>query len=336
MTIMNAKKTEFRDKELLAQIAERIKLIRNQKNLTQAQFYEISNIHIGRIESGKVNISISTLQEICKHLGITLPEFFGGTSVALNGKGENYSYSLPSEECKELIQLPKELVYHLAHEIKSPVTNLELLTDLISKINSLSEKPAYLQGIKDSVHRLGLMVSALVEIMEVQAIDDLVIKDICLSDIFGFVISEHQSLLEQCKAKVWKDFTKADCFCYNEVFMLKLFTILVSNALKFCKQEHSLEISVEASHLDGYVLIDFQDNGKGINLQRFGEKIFKPFNQLTGKNEGKGIGLYLLKTIVEKNGGYIELESLPQQGTRFKLYLKEYTKKTSSSAETYS
>jgi len=69
---------QLRDEEIIRKVAYRIKELREQKRLTQEQLYNDTNIHIGRIESLKVNVSISTLSVICKYFKITLSEFFKG------------------------------------------------------------------------------------------------------------------------------------------------------------------------------------------------------------------------------------------------------------------
>ncbi|MBC8267057.1 MAG: helix-turn-helix transcriptional regulator [Flavobacteriales bacterium] len=67
---------QLSDTELLKQIANRIKELRKEKGVTQEAFYNDTNIHIARIERGKTNISISTLNAICNYFEITLKEFF--------------------------------------------------------------------------------------------------------------------------------------------------------------------------------------------------------------------------------------------------------------------
>jgi signal transduction histidine kinase len=62
----------------------------------------------------------------------------------------------------------------------------------------------------------------------------------------------------------------------------------------------------------------------GMDLTKYGNKLFKPFTRFSKKADGKGIGLFLLKSMIEKNEGRIEVASEPGNGTRFSCYLKEY------------
>ncbi|MBB4038012.1 transcriptional regulator with XRE-family HTH domain [Dysgonomonas hofstadii] len=62
--------------ELLAKIAQRIKQLRMDKGVSQETFYIDTDIHIARIEAGKSNITVSTLNDICSYFGISLSDFF--------------------------------------------------------------------------------------------------------------------------------------------------------------------------------------------------------------------------------------------------------------------
>jgi transcriptional regulator with XRE-family HTH domain len=64
------------DQEFLNKISKRIKDIREERKITQEAFYMDTNIHIGRIERGMINLKINTLNTICKYFGITLKDFF--------------------------------------------------------------------------------------------------------------------------------------------------------------------------------------------------------------------------------------------------------------------
>ncbi len=70
--------SQLKNKKLLKYVSSRIKELRREQNITQEIFYFDTNIHIGRIEQGKLNISISTIYEICKYFNVTVSDFFKG------------------------------------------------------------------------------------------------------------------------------------------------------------------------------------------------------------------------------------------------------------------
>jgi DNA-binding Xre family transcriptional regulator len=72
----SAPMAQVRNQVLLDLIAQRIKKFREAKAITQEVFYYDTNINLGRIENGQTNISVSTLEAICKYLNVSLKEFF--------------------------------------------------------------------------------------------------------------------------------------------------------------------------------------------------------------------------------------------------------------------
>jgi transcriptional regulator with XRE-family HTH domain len=69
---------QLKNKKLLQWIAAQVKDLRSKKNLTQEDVYNDTNIHLARIETGKVNISVSTLKYLCDYFEISLSDFFRG------------------------------------------------------------------------------------------------------------------------------------------------------------------------------------------------------------------------------------------------------------------
>jgi transcriptional regulator with XRE-family HTH domain len=67
---------QLKNKKLLQCIATQVKELRSKKNLTQEDVYNDTNIHLARIETGKVNISVSTLKYLCDYFEISLSDFF--------------------------------------------------------------------------------------------------------------------------------------------------------------------------------------------------------------------------------------------------------------------
>lgn len=69
---------QIKNSSLIRKMADRIKVLRAKKGVTQEEFYNDTGIHLGRIESGDSNITVSTLDAICKYFDVTLEQFFKG------------------------------------------------------------------------------------------------------------------------------------------------------------------------------------------------------------------------------------------------------------------
>lgn len=96
---------------------------------------------------------------------------------------------------------------------------------------------------------------------------------------------------------------------------------LLSNAIKYRSPQRSPEIHLKSFRVDGHVRISMKDNGLGIAQEKI-DMLFKPYSRLEKRVEGTGIGLYLVKKIVESEGGEISVNSREGEGTEFIVQLK--------------
>ena len=78
---------------------------------------------------------------------------------------------------------------------------------------------------------------------------------------------------------------------------------------------------IRTAKITGYVVLSVEDNGPGIDKQNF-EMIFERCTRLNSDVEGTGLGLYLVRTMIENSGGKIEVESAPGEGSIFRVYFK--------------
>ncbi|MDB5013860.1 MAG: chemotaxis protein CheR, partial [Daejeonella sp.] len=101
---------------------------------------------------------------------------------------------------------------------------------------------------------------------------------------------------------------------------------LITNAIKFGSSGRHTEIRIKTERVDSHIVLTVQDNGIGINPDRL-NFIFKMYQRLNVDTEGQGIGLYLIKKIIDASGGKIEVESEAGKGSTFKIYFKVKTLK---------
>jgi signal transduction histidine kinase len=96
---------------------------------------------------------------------------------------------------------------------------------------------------------------------------------------------------------------------------------LISNAIKYKSPDRKPVVSIRTEKVNGFCLISVKDNGLGLSPEQK-EKIFQMFKRFHDHGEGTGIGLYIVKRIVDNAGGKIEVESEKDKGSEFKVYLK--------------
>ncbi|UOQ76558.1 ATP-binding protein [Hymenobacter sp. 5516J-16] len=95
---------------------------------------------------------------------------------------------------------------------------------------------------------------------------------------------------------------------------------LLSNALKYRHPDRAPHVQICCQPQEGYQVLEVQDNGLGLNLQQGQDKLFAMFQRLHTHVEGSGIGLYMVKRMVENAGGRIEVQSELGRGSVFRVY----------------
>lgn len=90
---------------------------------------------------------------------------------------------------------------------------------------------------------------------------------------------------------------------------------LYRHSIKYRSESRAPHIQIKSNELEGYLSLTFEDNGMGINLEQNGDKIFMPFQQLDSKRQGKGMGLSIVRNILERSGGRVEEKSELGAGT---------------------
>lgn len=101
--------------------------------------------------------------------------------------------------------------------------------------------------------------------------------------------------------------------------MHSIFLNLFTNSIKYAKQGVTPEIRIWSEKKEGRIYIYFSDNGMGIDLVKYGNDLFGLYKKFNFNAEGKGMGLFMVKTQVTALGGTINVESQPEKGTTFIL-----------------
>lgn len=215
-------------------------------------------------------------------------------------------------------------VYAAAHDLKNPINNLEIISDLMKEATTPGEQEEYLKALTKSVKRLKQTIFGLTEIIVIENSKDLKGTILKFNDVLEQVKEDLESKLQEKNAKIITDFRQAT-IRYNAPFLTSIMKNLLSNAIKYSDDSREPEIKICAEQKNGFINLSFSDNGIGIDLPQYQQNLFKPFKRFTSQAEGTGVGLHLIKNMIEKNGGHIEIESTPGKGTTFSCFLVPYS-----------
>ena len=223
---------------------------------------------------------------------------------------------------KKIEETLSNFVYIATHDLRSPVNNLKALMSLF-KTRPMEEWEKLLPLLDLSAEKMSETLQGLVELVAIEKTRDPA-KEIFFDQILDLVVEELHPEIKESGASITTNFSACPKIQYIEPYLQRIFHSLLANAVKYSSPGRRNEIQVLSERKKDLVVLTFSDKGNGIDLDKYQEKLFRPFTRLTTAGKGRGMDLYLVKNIVEKNGGNIEVESQVDKGTTFRFYLKEY------------
>ena len=146
-------------------------------------------------------------------------------------------------------------------------------------------------------------------------------EPVMLEEVWQSVAEELASLLDEENGQMIVDFTLAGEVKAVPAYVRSIFFHLVTNAIKF-RSDASPVIHLTSVRSGEQVVVSICDNGLGVDTERHQGKLFTLYQRFHTHREGRGLGLYLVKTQMEALGGHIEIESRVGQGTTFRLYFE--------------
>ncbi|MES2628979.1 MAG: ATP-binding protein [Bacteroidota bacterium] len=229
-----------------------------------------------------------------------------------------------SERTTELRKKNTELeqfTFAMSHDLKNPAINMvelvrllqsagsmgpEMTEEIVSQLNSVSNK--MLNNLLD-----------LIDLLKFSNTRELPKEEVSLQAMVANTEEAIAGSIREAHARIIIDFDAFNSVLFNRSNLQSIFQNLISNAVKYRKPDVTPEITIKSFVHDGRKKISFSDNGLGIDLKANSERLFGIFQRMHHHVEGSGIGLHLVKSIMEKHGGSISVRSAPGEGTTFIL-----------------
>ena len=222
------------------------------------------------------------------------------------------------EERQEL----QSLVSDISHQVKTPVSNLKMVTDtLLSRPVTDAERTDFICGIRNQTDKLDFLFQALVKTSRLETGVIRLEKKSCeLFDTVAQAMSGIVYAAEKKKIAVSVDCPEHLTLSHDSKWTAEALFNLLDNAVKYTPSCGKIAVSVLQWEM--YVEIRVKDTGKGISESNQAT-IFRRFyrEEEVHEQQGVGIGLYLARQIVMQQGGYIKVASTPGQGSVFSIML---------------
>ena len=247
-----------------------------------------------------------------------------GTPYRMSGTSQDVTKEVLANQ--QIVQQNNELqnfVRIISHNLRGPISNLLMLSkiydwgkdevndDIVRKIESTTE--ALDQTIKDLNFSLSLKNADKTQFKEIKLTS--VMKDV------GGLLSEE---INKTKTIIKADFSNADAVFGLKSYIVNILYNLILNAINYSKENSVPVVQLSTDQTENSTILRVFDNGIGMELTPEKErKIFDMYGRLSGATEGKGLGLYLVKTQVEAMNGKIEVQSKKDIGTTFTIHFQK-------------
>ena len=211
-------------------------------------------------------------------------------------------------------------VYTASHDLKTPILNIDALVHNLEYGMKEADFNVFKKYLSESVIRFRKTIDDLTNITKIQnqweeeQAENIDIQEI-IDDIKG---SLNSSLEEVCPDLQYQ--LKVKNIHFPKASFRSILLNMITNAIKYRNPLNSCNITISTYYNKGYMVLSVKDNGIGMK-EGYREKLFRMFRRLHDHVEGTGVGLYLVKRIVDNANGHIEVESKVDVGTEFKIYL---------------
>ncbi|AHM58712.1 sensor protein for response regulator AtoC [Flammeovirgaceae bacterium 311] len=233
------------------------------------------------------------------------------------------------KELEHLNASHETFIYSVSHDLKGPLANIEgLVQHLIKSSEELAEKKGedtkrqkFIAELLDkSVRSMRDIINELSEIVKIEQNFKEHVETVYFENILREVELMIKSKIIESGAKISYDIQVSEME-FSRKNLRSILYNLMSNAIKYHIPGKLPEIKIKTSIKEGKLHISVSDNGRGIAKDQQ-DLIFIPYTRLEKEIEGTGIGLYLVKKIVENEGGQILVSSSPGEGSTFDISLK--------------
>lgn len=224
---------------------------------------------------------------------------------------------------KDLEQSNEELdrfAYIISHDLKEPLRGMAIYAGMVLKSNKEklnNESIEKLENIIELSKKSATMLNSILDCSRVGKVE-LAYQDTNIQDLVNEVIFTLEAFLKENNAKVIINNILPTLKC-DSVRTGEVFKNLITNGIKYNdKAEKIIEIGSKVK--DGLRYFYVKDNGIGIEKKHF-STIFEIFKRINQDDKGTGVGLSLVKKIIERHNGQIEIESTVGEGTTFTFHL---------------
>jgi PAS domain S-box-containing protein len=227
----------------------------------------------------------------------------------------NNSFDLVSKQNERLLNFS----YIISHNLRSHTSNIASIVTLIKDAETEEEKKELMNLLVSVSDLLNETMVHLNEVINIRTNISLATESLNLSGCIDNVMKIFSKQILLKEVSITNLIPKDLMINYNPAYLESALYNLISNAIRYSHPDRKPNIVLEWITKKNKNILQISDNGIGIDLDKYGNKIFGLYKTFTNDKTSKGVGLFITKNQIEAMGGTISVESELNKGTTFKI-----------------
>ena len=210
-----------------------------------------------------------------------------------------------------------EFAHIISHNLRAPISNIHALINLLDEKSEISDYQLIFDKLKKVSKNLGETMNELMDTLKAKTQQHVDLTEVRFKEVLDKVVQSLEGELIVAEASVTFDFNDASTINYSKPYLESIFQNLLTNAIKYRSPNRKPSIHFKSMIIRDHLELHVSDNGQGIDLEKFGSKLFGLHKTFHDHREARGVGLFLVKTQIEALGGSIRVMSEVDKGTTF-------------------
>ena len=210
----------------------------------------------------------------------------------------------------------------VTHNLRSHSGNLSTLTGFLEEDFNWLNSNENFDLLKKAVENLEETVSHLTDVAKIKEVEENQIEVLNLYDYVEKAIYNITAIAKNTHTTIINYIDEDLCVRGIPAYLDSIILNFLSNAIKYRSDKRLPKIRLTASVQDDYVIFKVGDNGLGIDMEKYGDKLFQMYNTFHSNKDAVGIGLFITRNHIESLGGKVIVTSEVDVGSEFSIYLK--------------
>lgn len=230
----------------------------------------------------------------------------------------NNSFTIVSEQNKRLLNFS----YIVSHNLRSHTSNIASVVSLLESSETDEERQEMMELLRSSSCALNETMLHLNEVINIRNNIGLISENLVLRDYVTNTATVLSDEITQHEVTLHNYIPENTVIKYNPAYLESILYNIISNSIRYRNPSRKPVITISLLENQDQKIIQITDNGIGIDLVKNADKIFGMYKTFTSHADARGIGLFITKNQIDAMGGNITVESEPNIGTTFKIYIQ--------------